>query len=324
MDLGHHYRVINYRLLVIVNGMQRSLPRKLKGRLFCYRIISVVFCLIFFANVFASVDVKDSTGSLVKLNKPAVRILSLAPNVTEILFEIGAGNQIIGRDKYSDYPRAVNNIPIVSDYFRLNLEFILAMKPDLIVLEDSSYLKRDCQRLKQADIAVYINKANSLSSIVTTFLNLGILTGHEQVAKDKAKQFQEKIEKLTSKYLNARKMKVFYELWDNPLLTVNKNTIINEAIELCGGQNICASLPTTAPNVSMESVIRRNPDVIITSYPRAKLTWEACEKLSLIKKDQFFYLPPVLIERTGPRIVQGIGQMCEFIDVIRQKTALNK
>lgn len=244
-----------------------------------------------------------------KLNTEARRIISLAPNLTEILCEVGAAHQIVGRDKYSDYPDLMKKVPIAADYYKLNLERIVKLHPDLVVLEYSAISQAQIERLQKWGIPVYVNHATDLQSIINTTIALGTLSGHQALGQEKAKYFAKLLQsyRKNPKY----KIKVFYELWNAPLLTVNEHTVIGQCITLCGGSNIFGKLHQETPKISIETVLKEDPDIIVTSVN--KDFWLRWKHLKAVKKGKVFYLAPDVIERTGPRLFVGIQKLSEFI-----------
>lgn len=257
----------------------------------------------------SQIVVIDSDGNKIVATRPVKRIITLAPNLTEILCAVGAENQLVGRDKNSDYPLEVQNVPVVGDYYKINIEKVLKLQPDLIVFESTPHLPSQITLLKKKNVLVYINRAKTLNSISKTMMDLGKLSCHEETAKLKSKLF---VQGLKSHPVPTKKLTVFYELWHTPLLTVTEKTIIGQTITLCGGQNIAASFKFDTPKVSYETVLRANPDIIITSVKNSD--WQRFTRLKAVKNHKVFYLSPDLVERTGPRLLLGKNRICQFVN----------
>ncbi|MBA2654171.1 MAG: ABC transporter substrate-binding protein [Gammaproteobacteria bacterium] len=311
MDLDDRHRRINdYVLaLIILNKISSSIPRRrnhfLRARRPCNR-------FDFFSLLFKSF--RTIAIIFLFLSPPAYaqsqprRIISLSPNLTEILCDIGAEREIIACDAASDYPESVKNIPHLASHFRLNIEHTLALRPDLIAIEQSTFYKKDIARLRQLGVEVYINQSSTLEGIAHTMIDLGKLTGHKIKAQSSATLFRENINTIRNKYKHNNEVTVFFVLWDRPLMTVNDHTIIGEMIQLAGGKNIFGRLYPRAAFISLESVISHRPQVIITSCLKQKNV----KRLSILG-GKIYYIPSDLLERTGPRILQGYEMICRFL-----------
>lgn len=252
---------------------------------------------------------QDSFSHTVVLSHVAQRIISLAPNLTEMLYEIGAQNQIVGRDKNSDHPTAVSHTPVVGDYFKISIEKIIKLHPDLVLVEQSPCLLAQIKKLHDLGIVVYVHRADSISSIPKTMKDLGNLTGHATTASVKVMLFRQKIASFKSIPHSGRT--VFYELWDSPLLTVNNQTMIGQIISLCGGRNIAGDFKSDNPKISYETILKSNPDIILTSVNHS--TWQRFKHLKAVKLSRVFYISPETIQRATPRILVDIENICHII-----------
>jgi iron complex transport system substrate-binding protein len=284
--------------------------------------VFVIFIVLSIQQVLAC-EVIDDTGHLVKLAHPAQRIISLAPDLTEIVFAAGAGDKIIGVVKGSDYPFDTKKIPIVATYNNIELEKILILHPDLIIAwSETSYLSQ----LKKLGIPVYLSHQRKLTDIANTLEKIGCLAATEEYADAAAKKYLERYHALQKKYAHQLTVTVFYQIWPKPLMTITKNSWINEVISLCGGKNIFADLRGVAPEVNIEAVIAANPDVIIGTRsaddPLARdplKQWQQWPQLAAVQNKHLVTINPNLIERASPRILEGVEEMCgkfEEISVI--------
>lgn len=186
-------------------------------------------CLFWMANALAAVTVTDDTGRTVRLSKPAQRIISLAPHTTELIYTIGAGSQLAAVTSYSDYPAEAKRLPIVGDFRQIDLERVLAMKPDLLVVWQGGNPQKQLERLKRAGIPVFYSDPRRLSDIPDNMVKLGILTGHEVAARKKAVQWTQAMNRLKKQYGKRSGVRVFYQVSDSPLFTLNGKHIVNEA-----------------------------------------------------------------------------------------------
>lgn len=262
-------------------------------------------------NSFA-ITVVDDTRQAIVLNKPAQRIVSLAPNLTELIYAAGAGRYLIGVDVASDYPAAVKDLPIVSNYQQLNLEAIVALQPDLIVAWVGGNSPATLLQLQRLGYPVFWVNTDSIQSIPNLIKRLGQLAATTTIARQRAKKFQQQYYQLKQDYAGQRSQRIFYQLWSQPLMTVGADSIINQVINLCGGKNIFANIHTAAATINIEAVIVRNPQIIISSQSVAA-QWQPWLNIAAVKKQRFVVIHADLLQRYGPRLLQGVRLMCEAI-----------
>lgn len=253
---------------------------------------------------------------------PAQRIISLAPNLTEMLFAIGAGKNIVGVSVDSDYPAAAKGIPIVANAGQLNIEAIIASKPDLIVAWQGGNPQAQLDELERFHIPVYTFQFTKISDITAAMLKLGQLTDHVAQAAKQVQKFNEKLSEIKKSQIHSAQIKVLYLLWQTPLITVGKNTLINQAITLCGGENIFADLIATAPTVSLASVLQHDPAVIFSGFKNAnwKNYWRQWPQIAAVQSHRLYFINPDLMQRPGPRFVLGVQEMCRFLLHSRKKS----
>lgn len=244
-----------------------------------------------------------------------LRIISLAPNITELLFAAGAGKKIVGVMAYSDYPSAAKKIPIVAVFDHLDAERILLLKPDIIFASKTRALSKQLAALSLPTVFIEIQ---NLLDIPKQLRRIGQIVGTQKIAEQAAKSFEKQYQKLLIRYQHVKKITVFYEIWSPPLLTISQNNWINDVIDLCGGQNIFTTLMGSAPSVGMESVIVRRPQVILSSmHANWQKAWQSWPQIPAVKYHHLFTLNPDLIERPGPRVLKGARQVCRFLMLVR-------
>jgi len=270
----------------------------------------------------AAVTVQDDAGRTVTLKQPARRIISLAPHVTEQLFAIGAGARIIGAVDYSDYPEQAKALPRVGGYSRLDLERILALQPDLIVGWQSGNDARQLERLQQLGLTMYLSEPRHLDDIASDMERLGQLSGVARQAAAAAARFRTGIAALRDRHQGGMPLRVFYQIWNRPLMTVNGKHLISDVINLCGGDNIFADIGNLTPTVSVEAVLAANPQVIIASgmaseRPEWLNEWRHWPQLAAVRNKQLYVIPPDIIQRATPRLLQGAERMCQQLDTAR-------
>lgn len=272
----------------------------------------------------APIVVTDDAGFRVELAQPARRIVSLAPHVTEMLFAAGAGQWIVGAVSFSDYPPQAEQIPRVGSYNAMDLEAIIAKQPDLVVAWGSGNPARIIDKLKQLGVNVYITEPQRLALIPDDIERLGRLTGQAETAAAAARQFRQRLRQLEKNRPTGVPVRVFYQIWDRPLMTIGGQQMISEVLSLCGGRNIFADLNGLAPQIDLESVLAANPEAIIFAtaqdrVPRWRQSWLRWPQLEAVRRDNVFALNPDLLHRHGPRIIEGAEALCQVLDEVRTR-----
>lgn len=292
------------------------------GRLLC------LLCgLLWSASNPAGVDVTDDEGRVVALPQPAARVVSLAPHLTELLYAAGAGGQIVGTVRYSDYPAAAKSLPLVGDANNLDLEAIFSLRPDLLLGWSSGNSLTQLKQLERLKLPLYLSEPESLTDIADTITDLGILTGNEAVAEQAAADFRSELDDLEHSYKRRKPVRVFYQIWGQPLITIAGDHLIDQIINLCGGSNIFASMQQLAPAVDTESVLAAEPEIIIASgdgdeRPYWLDEWQQWPNLQAVRNGQIYHINPDLLQRHSPRILEGAAIMCRQIDTARQYSEL--
>ncbi|MGL6071004.1 cobalamin-binding protein [Craterilacuibacter sp.] len=282
----------------------------------------IALLAIFVLPAHAAVSATDDAGHLVTLAQPAQRVISLAPHATELLFAAGGGKAIVGAVEYSDYPPAAAAIPRIGNNRQLDLERIIALKPDLLVVWLHGNAERQLAQLKKLGIPLFYSEPKKLADIPAAITRLGSLLGSEAVAHSAAQDYRQKLERLTRHYSGKKPVKVFYQVWHKPLYTLNNSHIASDAIRLCGGVNVFGHLPVTAPTVNAESVLAANPDVIIAGSDDRRSTelemWKRYPTLNAARRQQLYTVDSSLLSRSGPRIIDGAAQLCTRLDQARK------
>lgn len=268
------------------------------------------------------IKVIDDRGDKLTLVGHARRIISLAPHITELLFAAGAGDRVVGTVDYSDFPPAAQLIPRIGNYGELNLEALLALRPDLVVAWGSGNPSMQIGQLRELGVPVYVTEPRSLTDIASHIEKLGRLAGTEDRAMRVAAAFREQFKVLHKTYANRREVDVFYEVWPAPLTTVSGQHLISKVINLCGGHNVFADLTPLASQINLEALLVRNPDVIIgSSAGRAKSqwsgTWRQYQELKAVRAKHSYIIDPDLLQRHTPRILEGAKILCRHLERVR-------
>lgn len=275
----------------------------------------------------AQLSLTDDAGNTVTLLRPAGRIVSLAPHITELLFAAGAGSKVVGAVAHSDYPPAALQLPQVGTHGRVNLEAVVALEPDLVVAWKGGNRDTHLERLAALGIPVYVDEPRSLAAIARSLEQFGRLAGTEPAAQAAAAAFRRRHAELAARYRERPPVRLFYQIWDQPLMTINDAQVISDAIRLCGGVNVFGSLAQLAPHVSTEAVLAANPEAIIASgmddaRPAWLDQWRRWPKLAASAADNLFFIPPDLIQRHTPRLLEGAARLCEQLETVRARRAM--
>ena len=274
----------------------------------------------------AGIVAADAGGAGIELAAPARRIVSLAPHITELVFAAGAGDRLVGNVDYGDYPPAARALPRVGGHSRLDLEAIVALKPDLVLGWESGNASASVSRLRAMGLSVYLFQPNHIKDIANDLEVIGKLAGTEAAANAAATAFRQRHAMLAARYSRRPPVAVFYQIWKQPLMTVNGKQIISDAIRLCGGRNVFSQLPILAPTVTVEAVIAANPEAIVASgmdeaRPEWLDDWKRWHTLAAVAAGNLYFIPPELIQRHTPRILDGAERLCVHLETARGKRA---
>lgn len=274
----------------------------------------------------ADIRVTDDSGRSVTLKQPARRIISLAPHITELLFAAGAGEHIVGTIEYSTYPKEAQLIPSIGDSAQLDLERIVALKPDLIVVWQHGNAQRQLNMLLQLGIPAFYNEPRRLPDVAQAIEQLGRLAGTEAVALPAAHAFTAQQSELRTRYAKRAPVTVFYQLWEKPLMTVNGEHLISDVIRLCGGRNVFADLKPLVPLISTEAVLAADPEAMVGATAEVNTrgdldNWKNWPRLRAVARDNLIIIHTDLLNRHTPRILEGARQMCEQLEAARAKRA---
>jgi len=270
----------------------------------------------------ADLVVKDDTGQEVRLKGPAKRIITLAPHAAESLFAAGAGDKLVGTVDYSDYPPEAKKLPRVGGYSRIDLEAVAALKPDLVMAWESGNNMTQVDKLKALGLTVYVSQPNTIENIADQLEKMGRLAGTEAAANAAAERFRKRLEAIRAANAGKPKVRVFYQIWTSPLMTVGGPQIISDAIKICGGENVFGQLKQMAPNVTVEAVLEADPEAIIATgmgdaKPEWLHDWDKWTRMTAVKRNNLFHINPDIMQRHTPRILDGTEKLCAHLDVAR-------
>ncbi|TXT30830.1 MAG: iron complex transport system substrate-binding protein [Rhodocyclaceae bacterium] len=274
--------------------------------------------------VHADLVVKDDTGQEVRLKVPAKRIVTLAPHAAESLFAAGAGDKLVGTVDYSDYPPEAKKVPRVGGYSRIDLEAVAALKPDLVLAWESGNNMTQVDKLRALGLTVYVSQPNTIDNIANQIERIGQLAGTESAANATAERFRKRLDSLRTTNAGKPQVRVFYQIWKTPLITVGGPQIISDAIKICGGDNVFGHLKQMAPNVTVEAVLEADPEAIIATgmgdaRPEWLHDWDKWTRMTAVKRGNLFHINPDIMQRHTPRILDGTERLCAHLDVARSR-----
>jgi iron complex transport system substrate-binding protein len=272
----------------------------------------------------AELRVADDYGREVRLAAPAQRVVSLAPHLTELMYAVGAGTKLVGALAYSDYPPEAQRLPRVGSEAAIDLEALVALKPDLVVAWPNAGSARAVERIAALGIPVFRSEPRELEDIARTMETLGRLAGTQAAAGAAAKAFRDRAARIERTYAQRPRVRVFYQVWDRPLITVNGEHVISKVMRLCGGENVLAALPALAPEIDREAVLRADPEVIVASgadgaRPAWLDDWQAFPALAAVRQGNLFAIRPDLLQRHTPRLLEGAEELCRILQAVRLK-----
>ena len=270
----------------------------------------------------SGVVVTDDRGKTLALARPAQRIVTMAPSITEMVYAAGAGTKLVGVARYSDYPPQAAQLPQVGDASRVDLERVVALRPDLVIGWKSGNQAADFERLERLGFTLYVAEPAALAAIPPLLRAIGALAGTRAPAQAAADEFERGIDRLRARYGERPRVRVFYEIWHQPLMTVNGRHMISDVIRLCGGSNVFAGVGVLTPVVSLESVLAARPEVVLggsslTTSEELSSMWDRYRSFSALRDIKALYVDPDYIQRQTPRVLQGAQAVCAHLEQTR-------
>jgi iron complex transport system substrate-binding protein len=276
-----------------------------------------------------SIGVVDDAGRVVALSKPAQRIVALSPHIVENLFSAGLGDKIVAAVEYSDYPKLALKIPRLGNHGNISIEAIASLKPDLVIVWRSGHQNNEflLQQLEHLGIATYVDEPEGLSSISKSIGNLSRLGGTSEKARQVMDQFEARLNAFKTQALQrtqSGKIKLFYMIWNNPLMTLGGKHNVNEVIDLCGATNVFSDSDVLVPQIGLETVLSLDPDVIVASVDsKNEIDWfnkfMKWDTMTAVRESNLFYIESDLLSRHTVRMLDGVEAMCDIVDSVKRK-----
>jgi len=269
-----------------------------------------------------AIAVQDDTGKTVNLPHAAQRIVSLSPHVTELIFDVGGFGQVVGVSDYSDYPVVAVPLTHVGGASGLDLERIASLKPDLVVGWASGNSEAQLDAIERLGIPVYRSEPETLEQVAWSLERLGRLTGHAAQGVRAAHAFRARAEEITRQYATRPSVRVFYQVWDAPLMTLGRRHLISEVIRMCGGANVFSTIDALTATVDREAVVTADPQVIVAARGDAPSAdelgpWRKWPSIAAVRNHLLVTIDPAILTRATPRILDGAEQLCRSIERAR-------
>lgn len=275
----------------------------------------------------------DDSGRVFEAARPPQRIVSLAPSLTELVYAVGAGPRLVGVDQSSNFPPAAQVITRIGDYARIDIERLVALKPDLVLAWRHGNPSRELAQLEALGLPLFHLEPRRLDDVPRALERLGALLGREAQGREAARALRAELDRLRAQYAARSRVDVFYQVWREPLLTLNHDHLVSDVIALCGGRNLFASLPQLVPQLSIESVVAARPEAILATRLQQEdgegarrephdpdfAAWRRFGSLPAVSRRWMFTLPGDTISRQGPRIAQGARAVCEALQTVREE-----
>jgi iron complex transport system substrate-binding protein len=287
-----------------------------------FRVFLLLFALV--QGVYAEVCATDDVGHAVCLPAPAQRIATLSPGATELVFAAGAGDRIVAVVEYSNYPPAAQELPSVGNYKRIDMEALLALKPDLVITWVTGNPPEQVALLKELGIPQFAIEPRTLEGVSSALERLSVLAGTKQAGFAEAQRFRTGIAALSQQYRSATPVSVFYQVWGQPLMTINNEHLISKVLQLCGGVNVFGDMPRLVPRIGAEDVLKADPDAMFTGSAGGKPDdqlgrWKHYQELKAVANNHLFFVPASLISRPTPRILKAGKLICQQLDTAREQ-----
>lgn len=265
----------------------------------------------------AEISIVDDLNRRVVLSAPAQRIISLAPSITETLFALGAGDDVIGVTDFCNYPPEAQKKHRVGGITNPSIETIIGLKPDLIILSMEGNVREDFRKLLDLGVPLFVTNPRTLAGIHKSIDDLGVLTGKSNNAQRLVRAMTSREDSLRS--LPQKHTHVLLIVSLQPLIVLGTKTFLAEMLNLAGGENIAGDSPSTYPTLSREVVVEQNPDVIIVTSNILQNVDELLELfpewagLNAIRNHQVYRIDPDIVSRPGPRVVDGLEALYNII-----------
>ncbi|MBO3275249.1 helical backbone metal receptor [Pseudomonas schmalbachii] len=243
----------------------------------------------------------------------AERVVSLSPSMTDMLLELDAGDRLVGMLDSYERPPALVSVPSIGRYGQIDMERLLSLQPDLLLLWPGSVPPAQLDMLKKFGIPLYIAEPHRMQDVSRQLADLGERLGQGEKGRQLAQDFDRRVAQLRSEYRRERPLRVFYQLGERPLYTLGGNQVISDALQVCGATNLFADLDLPAPQVGMESVLARDPEVILAGSNTDLTAWRDMPQLSATRLGQLWQIPDLNLERPSYAMLAATEKLCRLL-----------
>ena len=303
-------------------GIALLLPRAPfgAGLLLAMTILSISILLWTSTSYPATQKFKDEVGREVAFSFPPRRIVSLAPNITEILFSLGLDEEIVGVSIHCSFPEKAKNKPRVGSYINLDYEKITSLKPDLIIATGAGNTRDMVDRLEKLGFPTYVLFPRNFDDILRSIGHIGEVVNREREARVINKEMRKRKQRVVEITRGRPRPKVFIQIGDVPLVTVGKGSFTDDLIRLAGGENIAGKEKEVYPRFGMEEVLKRSPEVIVISsmnpqgdYQKILQGWTRWKTIPAVKNGRLHLIDSDLLDRPSPRIMEGLEELAKVL-----------
>ena len=280
--------------------------------------IALTFFLVFLAApARADIRLTDDSGQVVQLPQPARRIVVLAPHLTDMLVALGASAQIAGvvddHEVRGAHARSLGGFQVVADSASLNVEQLLLLRPDVVLAWGSGTPRTWVARLRRLGLPVLVLEAHRLDDMAEEITLLGRISGHEEAAARQAAALRAELQALRLRYATGGRVRFFYQVWPEPLYSLNAGHLLSQAFALCGADNIVPDGPVASPLINPEYVLATDPDVIVfpvASAPAARAFWSRFPALRAVRLQHWLAVDDRRLTRPGPDMLSAMEPVC--------------
>ncbi|NYS62277.1 cobalamin-binding protein [Halomonas salicampi] len=268
--------------------------------------------------------VVDDRDREVCLGAPAQRIAALSPGATELTYASGAGDQVVAVVSYSDYPPEAKEVQSVGSHTRMDLEALVTLRPDLVIGWTTGNPPEQLETIEALGLPVFYIEPRGVDGVASVIERLARLAGTESVGQKVADEFRKGMAEVEDRYQDRDPVPTFYQVWDEPLMSINDEHLIGQVVRMCGGANVFGDQQRLVPRLDDEAVLAANPEAIIAGgmgeENRDWLThWEQYDELEAVAQGNLFFVPPSLIQRPTPRLLEGTKLLCEKLETARER-----
>lgn len=241
------------------------------------------------------------------------RVVSLAPSLSEIVVELNSADLLVGVLDAGERPAELKHLPSIGRYGQLDMERLLSLRPDLLLLWPGSVGPAQREQLKRLNIPTYVAEPHNFEQLIAQIEAIAAQLGRPERGISLTTDLRRRLAELRQRYRRDTPLRVFYQVWDRPLYTVGGGQIISDALEVCGAKNVFADLKLPAPQVSVEGVLQRNPEVILASDQAQLDAWKAWPQVAAVKQQQMRLVTDKGLERPSGQMVEATAKLCQLI-----------